>query len=212
MANPFHFYTELHLIELTGIKAKNLVELLAGIKKVPSASIYHHTHRFLHQHHSFSPEPPNDFAFWITNILNQKGLGEELAVVNIIQYVNLEDLRNEFIRILEKSIKKMAEIIDCPEGSEFHFMLCKSFVLPTSHTANDLKEFNENLKKISIHSLYFHFFEARMRLKRDENDFSAWLKSLGYDELARALKRIDPYTITLEGLRQKIIRLVQRYG
>ena len=212
MNNPFHFFTELHLTRLTGIIARNPVELLDGIKKVPISSIYHHTHRFLHQHHYLSPEPPNDFAYWLTNILNLRELGERFAVVNTVQFANMENLRNVFIRILTEAVSQGNNITNCPEGDEFHFMSCVTFVLPTPYVANDLKEFIEVLKKTSISSLYFHIFEAKMRLQQNENDFAVWFKSLGYDELARSIMRLDPYTMTLEGLRQKIIKLVRKYA
>ncbi|MEO0114058.1 MAG: DUF5752 family protein [candidate division WOR-3 bacterium] len=212
MSQPFHFYTQLHLIKLTGIRAKNTKELLAGIKKVPVASIYHHTHRFLHQHYYLSPEPPNDFAYWTSNILARKELGEALAGVETVRFSNLNDLRNEFVRILEEYIAETNEDQNCPEGNEFHFMSCVTFVLPTPYLAYDLKEFAEVLKKISINSLYFHIFEAKLRLQKEENDFSAWFKMLGHFELAQAVAKLDPYTITLEGLRQKIIKLVQKYA
>ena len=62
-----------------------------------------------------------------------------------------------------------------------------------------------------MHSLYFHIFEARVRLKKADNDFSCWLRDLGYKELAEKISKIDPYTHTLEGLRQKIINFVSEY-
>ncbi|MFC1667306.1 DUF5752 family protein, partial [Candidatus Omnitrophota bacterium] len=72
----FKFYTRLHLKVLTGLKASNIKELLRLIKKVSDASIYYHTHHFLQQHQYLSPEPPNDFAYWITSALNEETLGE----------------------------------------------------------------------------------------------------------------------------------------
>jgi len=84
MNTPFHFYTQMHLIELLRIKAKNPVEILEGLKKVPTSSIYYHTHRFLQQHHYLSPEPPNDFAYWITEVLGLEELGESLAGVDTV--------------------------------------------------------------------------------------------------------------------------------
>jgi hypothetical protein len=209
---PFHFYTQLHLVKLTGLKAKNQFELLEGIKKVPASSIYYHTHRFLQQHHYLSPEPPNDFAYWLTNILGLKELGESFACVNTVRFENMEELRTEFSKILTEYISKGNYIVNYPDGHEFHFMSCVTFVLPTPYVAHNIKEFLELLEKISINSLYFHIFEARMRLQRDVNDFSAWFRARGDIELANELLRLDPYTITLEGLRQKIINLVWRYA
>ena len=82
MNKPFHFYTQLHLITLLGINAKSPVEVLEWLKKVPASSVYYHTHRFLQQHHYLSPEPPNDFAYWITEVLGLEELGESLAGVD----------------------------------------------------------------------------------------------------------------------------------
>ncbi|MBU2567890.1 MAG: hypothetical protein KJ967_03865, partial [Elusimicrobia bacterium] len=82
---------------MLGLKTRNLKELLEGIKTVPGSSIYHHTHRFLQQHHFLSPEPPNDFAYWITNILQESYMGEKFASVNIIQFESIRQLREKFI-------------------------------------------------------------------------------------------------------------------
>ncbi|PIY19437.1 hypothetical protein COZ13_05295, partial [Candidatus Desantisbacteria bacterium CG_4_10_14_3_um_filter_40_18] len=182
------------------------------IKNVPLSSIYYHTHRFLQQHHYLSPEPPNDFAYWLTDILNLEKLGEAIASVNVIDFKKLKDLRSAFIKILTDYLAQEKRMIDCPEGEEFHFMSCMTAILPTPYVASNLTEFVEILGKISINSLYFHIFEAPMRLEKGENDFSAWLGGIGEKELAQKISSLDPYTITLEGLRQKIIRMVKQYG
>ncbi len=77
----FRFYTRLHLSELTGLRASTLSQLAGLIKEVPGSCIYHHTHRFLQQHQYLSPEPPNDFAYWVTNVLQEDRLGEQLAAI-----------------------------------------------------------------------------------------------------------------------------------
>ncbi len=209
---PFYFKTEAHLVNLLGIKAKNPKELLEGIKIVPPSSIYYHTHRFIQQHHYLSPEPPNDFAYWLTNILNLSELGEAIASVDIIRFKKMEELRKEFIKILEDYISKGKHISESPEGEEFYFKSCTTFVLSTPYVANNLEEFIKILDKISINSLYFHIFEAQRRLNKNENDFSEWLRTIGKKELAEKLSSLDPYTITLEGLRKKIKQILTKNG
>ncbi|HTR80235.1 MAG TPA: DUF5752 family protein, partial [Bacteroidota bacterium] len=71
----FHFFSKLDQTILLGKKASNLTELLDGLRTVPGSSIYYHTHRFLQQHNYLSPEPPNDFAYWVTGVLNDTVLG-----------------------------------------------------------------------------------------------------------------------------------------
>ncbi len=209
MNEGFNFHTQYHLVELLGRKARNPEELLTGIKTVPASCIYYHTHRFLQQHHYLSPEPPNDFAFWLMEILHLRGLGEEFLSVDTVSYCNLEKLRRDFVNILENYISKNGENADCIPGFEFHFLACKTLVLPLPYTAHNLEEFAQMLRKVSIHSLYFHMFEARMRLGVPDNDFSQWLKSMGEERLAHEISKLDPYNITLENLRQKIIRKVE---
>ncbi len=163
--NPFLFSTRINLIELTGLKARNLQELLEVLKSAPSSIIYHHTHHFLKQHQALSPEPPNDFSYWVTTVLK--------------------------------------------EDEAFHFMKSLSFILPTPYKAEDLAEFGDAVMKISPNALYHHIFEARLRLEKGMNDFSSWLdKELGEKDLANAIARLDPYTQTMESLRQQIHRLI----
>jgi hypothetical protein len=210
MNEGFNFHTQYHLVELLGLKARNPLELLTGIKTVPVSCIYYHTHRFLQQHHYLSPEPPNDFAFWLTEILHLGSLGEEFLSVDTVSYCNLEKLRRKFVNILDDYISKDGENADCIPGFEFHFMACKTLILPLPYTAHNLSEFAQMLSKVSIHSLYFHMFEARMRLGVPDNDFSQWLKGMGEDQLAQAISKLDPYNITLESLRRKMIRMVEK--
>ncbi len=54
-------------------------------------------------------------------------------------------------------------------------------------------------------------FEARLRLERGENDFSNWFEGVGREDLAAEVARLDPYTMTLEGLRKILIQKVERY-
>jgi hypothetical protein len=212
MAERFRFYTRLNLVELLGRQAKNVAELLQGVRQVPGSSIYYHTHRFLQQHHYLSPEPPNDFAFWVTNSLGLDRLGERLASVDTVKFRSIRSLREKLIETLESYVREQnSRNTDCQEGEEFHFMSCRTFILPTSYEAQNLKEFRDILERVSINSIYFHIFEARLRLEKGENDFSNWLEEIGQKKLAREISRLDPYTITLEGLRKNLIRRVSQY-
>ena len=208
---PFEFKSRLILTELLGRRAATLPELADGIRDVPLSSIYHHTHRFLQQHHFLSPEPPNDFAYWVTNMLNEDVAGEMLASIDVMQFVRLSDLRNRFLDLLEGYLKSAKHKVGakCPEGEEFHFMSSRIFVIPTGHSAGSVGEFTEILKTVSIHSIYFHVFEARLRLEKGDNDFSIWLRSAGKEKEAEEISRLDPYTFTLEGLRDKILSIVE---
>lgn len=209
--NEFRFTTKLDLTRLLGRKAKNAPELRTLVAEVPAMSIYYHTHHYLQQHHYLSPEPPNDFAFWATNVLNDDVLGEQLASIDIVQFATIEKIRARFLEILDGHLAAEERLAEAPRGEEFHFMSCQTFAFPTPHSASSLKEFSEQLERVSINSLYFHMFDARLRLEAGINDFSVWFHDNGYPPLAEEVSRLDPYTYTLEGLRKAIIRLVKAY-
>jgi hypothetical protein len=65
---------------------------------------------------------------------------------------------------------------------------------------------------VTVDSIYFHIFEARLRLQKGTNDFSIWMAdSLGEKELAEKIANIDPYIYTIENLRSKIIEYIEPY-
>lgn len=211
MMQPFQFHTKLDQTILLGIQARNASDLLSGLRRVPDSSIYHHTHRFLRRHHYLSPEPPNDFAYWVTEMLNDDVLGEHLASVDTIQFHTIAGLRDAFIRVLEETLQSEEKGRDCIRGEEFQFMATRTFVIAMPLRARNLKEFGDILRTVSMKALYYHMFDARLRLAHNENDFSRWFRDLGYPELAEEVSRLDPYNCTLEGLREDIVELVKAY-
>lgn len=211
---PFEFTTRLHLSELTGLKASTVQQMIALIETVPGSCIYYHTHRFLQQHQWLSPEPPNDFSYWIKKALGEDELSEKVASIDTVQFVNIRGLRDELARTMRvyadahPGIKRKKT----SKGDEFNFIKAVSFVVKTPYRAFSLEEFEEILSKITIDCIYYHVFEARLRLERKSNDFSCWIEdSCGNAILAAEIARLDPYTQTLEDLRASIISLVREH-
>jgi len=209
-AQPFQFMSSLDLTLLTNRRARDLAELLEHLRVVPGSVIYYHTHHFLVQHQYLSPEPPNDFAYWVTNILQEDRLGEQLAAIDLIQFRTIRALRERIINVIETYLNERQHLRVAPEGEEFHFRESVSFIVPTNHVARTLIEFADCVEQIGFGSLSFHFFDARLRLERGEDDFSEWCRALGEPALAKAIARLDPYTYTMDGLRKEVVRLVRR--
>ncbi|MFA5100137.1 MAG: DUF5752 family protein [Candidatus Omnitrophota bacterium] len=211
-SQPFRFHTRLNLTELTGLRASVLPQLLKLIKKVPGSSIYHHTHRFLEQHQYLSPEPPNDFAYWVSEVLGEDELAERLVSIDTMQFSTIRSLREEFVQTIESYLeeKPLSKLRFAGPGEEFHFIKSISFIIPTAHVAGNLEEFAQILEKITVDSIYFHVFEARLRLEHPTNDFSNWIEhELSRKDIADTIAHLDPYTYTMEELRKKIISLVR---
>jgi small-conductance mechanosensitive channel len=208
---PFRFYTHLHLKELTGLKASNLTELVKVLKEVPDPVIYYHTHNFLEEHHYLTPEPANDFALWVSDELGDEVLSEKLASIDTFDFPTIGALRARIEGVIRDYLSKKPDGRTAREGREFHFIKSISFILPTPYIAHDLREFVEVLRQVSLNSLSYHIFEARLRLKKGVNDFSIWIEDcLGDKDLADRLAYLDPYNYTLESLRSTIIQLIEK--
>jgi len=210
-AQPFVFYSRFNLQELTGLKASTLESLLDLISTVPGSSIYHHTHRFVEKHDYLLPGPPNDFAMWIGDVLGDRILQEKLAGIDLLSFTSIGGLRLALVEAIDGHLsayprcrKRFAE-----PGGEFHFIKSVSVIIPTSHRAESLESFTRCLGEVSTSSIYFHMFEARLRLERKTNDFSWWLESaLLFKPLGEKIARLDPYAFTLPGLRAKILEIL----
>ncbi len=209
--DSFRFWTRLTLTKLTGRRASDLAELVEQLRTVPPSVVFHHTHHFLVQHQHLSPEPPNDFAFWVTNVLQEDMLGERLAAIDTIQFTSLKELRDRIVSVIDGYLDARHPLRTAPAGEEFHFRDAISFTIPTPHQATTLRELRDEIARVGYATIAYHLFEARLRVGADDNDFSRWLeRDLGERQLATAIRKLDPYTHTMEGLRQRLVALIDR--
>jgi uncharacterized protein DUF5752 len=208
---PFYFNTSAHLLRITTQKANTLAELLDALRVCPDDSIFKHTFRTLQDLHFIREGFSNDFAHWALTACNEPGLAEQLASVDVREFTSLGELRERFVQIVEKHLQlnpadgqRMAE-------ETFYFCASDTVVMPTRFVAETLQDFVKGLREVSVHSIHHHFIEARLRIKLMSNDFSQWLhEDVGLTDVARALNRIDIYTVTLEDVRKQMVRIVER--
>lgn len=207
----FYFNTSAHLLRVTRQKATTLAEFLEALQECPEGSIFQHTFRTLQEHHFLREGFSNDFAEWALSACNEPSLAEVLATVDVREFTSVAELRDRFVRIVDEFVNRSPVAANRQARETFYFCASDIVVIPTKYVAHTLQEFAEGLRHVSVHSIQHHFIEARLRLKLMSNDFSQWLlEDLGLTEAARQLNRIDIYTVTLEDVKNQIIRIVER--
>lgn len=205
---PFIFHTERRLVRLTGRKARTLPELLGHLRDVSGASIFYHTHHLYLSHHFERPPFYNDFALWASRAMLERALAEKLAAVDLLEFTTIRDLREKIIQIIEDHVAISGDGNRyAPRGEEFHFCESQSFIMPTGIVAADARELFEKLPHLTTISLFYHFMEAPLRLGRRTNDFSVWLTGIGEVRLAKRIEALNPYIMTLDQLKMKIIHI-----
>jgi hypothetical protein len=208
---PFYFNTSAHLLRITRQKSNTLSEFLEALKECPEGSIFQHTFRTLQEHHFIREGFSNDFAHWALSACNEPSLAEALGSVDAREFTSVAEVRERFVQIVEGFLQRTPAAGQRIARETFYFCASDIVVIPTSFVARTLYEFAEGLRRVSLHCVHHHFIEARLRLKLMSNDFSQWLyEDLGLTESARQLNRIDIYTVTLEDVREQIIRIVER--
>ncbi|MEN6534862.1 MAG: DUF5752 family protein [Bryobacteraceae bacterium] len=212
-APPFTFYTERRLVLLTGRKARNLQELASHLREVSGSSVFYHTHHQFLSHHFEKPVYHNEFANWVGDALQYRRLSEELTAVDLLACTSVRQIREQLLARIENYLGSSHNgTRDCRPGEEFHFCESQSFIMTTGLVARDVPEFFATLPRVSNVSLFFHFFEARLRLENPTNDFSQWLSYRGQEDLADEFARLDPYGMTLDEVRDEMIRCGERHG
>lgn len=210
---PFVFCECTTLVQPTGHRAREARGLLSWIRKVKPGVIYHHTHQFFMKTTVDIPEYPNDFAMWAADVLEERALAEKLGSLDLFIFRNIEEIRRALITILRNYLGDHPEPRIARRGDEFFFNDTVTLVFPMSSRITTLRDFIAKLKTVGTSSLYFHFFEARMRLERPTDDFSAWLETgLGNKSAAERIRSLDPYHYSLEALREEILMILNQAG
>lgn len=203
---PFIFMGCIELREILGKWAEDEKELADLLEEVPLDSIYYHTHGYFLRHTFIAEVYPNDFAMWTAVHIRDRVLGEKLAVVDPFDFDDLEPLRDELVSIIDDHLSRLPVIPRVVYGEPFYFKQSRVIEVPTGLEVWTLREFRNALAEVDASAIYFHQFEARMRLNRREGDFSAWLReSLDLPELAAKIQTIDPYLGSLERLRSRLL-------
>src|SRR5512146_180455 len=205
--SPFYFNSAAHLLRIGREKATSLSELLEALRTCPDDSIFQHTFQTLQEHHFIREGFSNDFAHWAFAACNEVALAEQLASLDIREFTSIATLRGRIIKIVEDYTLQNPRSRDRTAMEPFYFCASDTVLIPTATVAHDLAEFIDGMEKVSLHSIHYHFIEARLRLKLTSNDFSEWIENeIGLPALAHRLNRIDIYTATLREVQVQIVR------
>ncbi len=196
----------------TGMKAAGLSEMLAGLRSVDDNVLYNHLFlSHLRQRHQ-RWEYPNDFARWAAYSLNDFVLAEALANYSPFERKDMSVIRDDLMDILDDHMWDYGGREVVRRGREFYFNGATSFVFDSRYRAGNLHELRDGLKKVSLSSLYYHYFEACIRQRGTVDDISFWIEhNLNLPDLVEQMRGWDYYFLSLSDLRDKIVRVLGNY-
>ncbi len=205
---PFEFRQSVSINKSTGKKAGNLRELRDVIAEASEESIVHHTYQYFLKGHML--EYTNDFAEWAGESLGERALAEHLSNVDPFNSKETGALRSELLDLVDDYLDKFPNPKDALPGDEFYLNETVTFIFPMGVRARNLAEFLTAIKYIEEGCIYYHFYEARIRLGGGIDDFSKWFEdALGEKDIAAKIRTIDPLMYTTEQIRLLIAGVVE---
>lgn len=197
----------------TGINARSLIELKDKLSLVPSSSIYYHFWggrlRTSFEHREYH----NDFSSWAHDHLHDDILAERLELLNPHEFENIEDLRTELIEIIDDRLDEREIVPWVRKENKFHFVKYKIVIFQTRHQINTPNELVQVIPLLTRSSLFYHMIDAALRTPDHTDDFSQWLSQYQdkYQILINAIKRVDPYLISLKDLQSKLYDITSAF-
>ncbi len=207
MPDPFLFFSIASVTRYTGMSADNARALLRGIQRASGSCIFYHVFHALFRRHFTASEFMNDFARWTWYTLHERPLAEKLAAIDPTAFATVAEARLALAQVLEAELGRTEFIARVREDLRFQFLEAQTFVYPTGIEARDPRDFADKVVRVPPDVIFHHFVMAPQRLGRRENDFSAWMRAQGAEELAGRLEALSPYSGDLYALRQRIADL-----
>jgi hypothetical protein len=206
----FHFWGCSEIRESLGLRADSLRHLLERLESAPQESIYYHTVRCLLRHRVVPTPYPDDFSTWVANEARDIRLAERLAFHSPFDFPDREAFRHHLLETLDDHLTRLpaATVI---LGEPFYFLTGHLVAVPLEIVARDLQSFRGALIEVDDSALYYHGVEAIGRLGNPRGDFAAWVEdALGLASLGRLIAEIDPFVMSLAGVRARLLELVDR--
>jgi len=198
--------------QAVGRSCSNLRDLLDALRTVPDTVLEHHMMRCALDDHFELYEFPNDLARWCWDALGDRGLAEQLGLVDPYQQP-LPALRAMLVNAIEDRLWGLERVPWCRPGLELHLASSRVMAFDTGERLMTLAALAQALPRLSSRSLYYHVHEARRRSGADNSDdFSAWLEKIGAEPaLVARLRAVDFYFLNLNQLRQEFIEVFRLY-
>lgn len=208
---PFAFASEAGLVRWTGYKAEDLKSFLLGLEKVSGSSIYYHFYQSLFRRHFTAVDYTHDFARWAMVSLNAPPLAERLAHVDPTDYNSIREAREKMIGYVRSFLGEAGSWFNMRAQAPFYFLEQDSFVFLAGPRATNLREFRDGVAAVGPSSIYYHLIEARLRLQRNDNDFSVWLETGQWEGgLAEQIRNLNVHRRSIGVTRKRVVELVEQ--
>jgi len=121
-ADSLFVFTVAYLTRIGNQSAGTLTEFLMGLEECQRRFDFHHTFQTLESHHFLTEGFSNDFAQWVLASANRDELAEQLAALDIRDYVSIAELRSDLRRVVSGYCTEYPTMPAKKRSSDFIFV------------------------------------------------------------------------------------------
>ena len=183
MRAPLAVHGVVHLVRASGIQARDLAELRAGIAAATDASLFHHAHH-PRLRHPFAPSPPpNDFSAWVAGVMQDRETAERLSFAVQTGGASAGALRTALLAVLPQQAGRGSGASRASESGPFTFLELDAVPVDLGLMAHDPDELMLHLIDGNL-SLYFHHVTERPWFAPAHETIAGWVRGRGEERLA----------------------------
>jgi GNAT superfamily N-acetyltransferase len=206
----FDLSTVAHLVRPTGRAAHDLDTLLAVVRELSPAALFHHTVQYRLREPLGDEVPRDDLSNWVGGVAQDPGTAERLAFAIGEHSNSADDVRAAIAAVLEEVPERARKLHDVPEGGELVFLASESVVLPTGRSVVDLHDLHAALTEADHGVWFFHLVEEPWFHGRDAG-LLGWVRQ--HDRgVADTLANEGANGQPLETVRKRVLQRWRRRG
>jgi hypothetical protein len=173
---PFRFVAGIALEEPTQTRAESAAALREVIAGAPAEALHHHVIRIGARFPRSREVPPNDFARWTGEQLQDPGTAERLAYAGFGVFGSLEELRGRLLAALGASPSKR-EVRD--DEARFRLVAARMVPVPLDVEASSVEELLDLWPTLGHESSWYHVVDAPLLGHAEGQGLIAWLERAG---------------------------------
>jgi hypothetical protein len=205
MIELFELLSVVHLVRPAGRVARDLDELLRGIRECSAASLFYHSHQHQLRHPAVDELHPADFVAWVNGVVQDRETAERLSFVIEHRGGSPDELRAALGEVLEALPEKTRLTRDAPEEGQFEFLEMESVLVPTERYCRNCDELLDHLAETNPSVIFYHLVEQPW-LAPDQPSLIGWVREQGDQRLVGWLEEAARSGLPLEEMRRRLLR------
>lgn len=208
MSRPFEFVTTLPLVALTGRSAATVTDLRDRLREATDAMIRYQTYHYYRERPS--PRFASRVAYWVSEVLGERVLGERLGTVDLRTTGGAVELRRRLVTLIEAYLDEGPDPREAPSGLELPFCEGRSHLAPSGRIAHTLAEVQAGIEALGVDAVVTHLIDARWPTPAPDRDLIHWLDECGHTMVAERLRSLHPFVYTPDEFHDRVVGILHR--